>query len=297
MKFDVMNAKIGDVNDLKNREYIFEPKLDGYRALCYVNTNLKFISRNQKDLTDKDPELDVRHNIKAKSAILDGEIVAFDNKGRPSFQALQRSKPAVYIVFDILMKNGKSLSALPLLERKKILDQTVVDGDEIEKIIFVEDGKALYKVAQKSGYEGVMAKVKDGLYYPGKRSGLWLKIKFFTTIDCVIVGYSKGKRVVASLALGLYDDEGKLHYIGSVGTGFTMAIIDELYEKLQRMKAYKPMLVNKEEVPKEVILVKPKLVAEVKFVEMTKAGILRTPVFLRLRTDKKPTECTFKGQL
>lgn len=297
MKFDVMKAKIGNITDLENKKFIFEPKLDGYRALCYVNSRLKFISRNQKDITKKYPELDVRHNIKAKSAVLDGEIVAFDSKGRPSFQALQRSESAVYIVFDILMKNRKKLTSSPLLERKKILDQTVVDGDEIEKVIFVEDGKALYKVAKKRGYEGVMAKVKDGLYYPGKRSALWLKIKFFTTIDCVIVGYSKGKRVVAALALGLYDDEGKLHYIGSVGTGFTMAMIDELYEKLQRLKVSKTVLANKEEVPKDIIRVKPKLVAEVKFVEMTKAGILRTPVFLRLRTDKKLSECTFKSQL
>lgn len=138
-------------------------------------------------------------------------------------------------------------------KRKKILDQTIKDGAVIEKIIFTKDGKALWKVAKKKGYEGVMAKTESGLYYLGKRTAVWLKIKAFTTIDCVVIGFFKGKRIVSSLALGLYDNGGKLCYIGSVGTGFTMAVIDELYEKLSHIKAVRGSVINKDQVPKEII--------------------------------------------
>ncbi len=293
-----MNAKIGTVDDLKNQQFLFEPKLDGIRALCYVNKQLRFISRNQKNLTDKYPELaDNRSFINAKSAILDGEIVAYDELGNPRFSLLQQGYAATYVVFDILMKDGNSLVDMALTARKKILDETVTSNEHFEKIFFTQNGMALWQEMVKRNLQGVMAKKLNGHYYPGLRSGTWLKIKLFNTIDCVIAGYLVGKRAIASLALGLYDDEGQLQYIGNVGTGFSEKTIEALLAHLEKLKKATLAIKNKENAPTHIQWVKPQLVAEIKYLELTPYNILRAPVFLRLRPDKEPRECTFKEQL
>ncbi len=298
MNFRVMNAIIGNTDYLDMKGYIYEPKLDGYRALCVLeHGKLKFISRNNNDLTDTYPELHFPKNIKAQSAVLDGEIVAFDTEGNPSFTLLQQGYKASYIVFDILMKNGKSITNEPLLKRKEILASTVNDGQGIEKIFYTTQGQALWKEIQKRKLEGVMAKRVDGLYYEGQRTAQWIKIKLLNTIDCVIVGYLPGKRALSSLALGLYNEAGNLTYIGNVGTGFTYHMIDELLTQLKKLIVEDLPLQNKAVAPKASIWVQPKLVAEIKYLEMTPYGILRAPVFLRLRKDKRPQECTFKDQL
>lgn len=292
----VMNAKIGFPDDLMQPGYIFEPKLDGFRALCYVDRSIRFISRNHIDITKRFTAFDFRKYIKAKTAILDGELIAVDEQGRVDFSLVQQSIATHYIVFDIVMKNGQSLIKKPLLERKKILDRTVVNRGGIEKIVFTTHGKQLWHLMKKMKFEGVMAKEKDGLYHPGKRSGTWRKIKFLNTIDCVIVGYSSGKRLISSLALGLYKGK-ELHYIGNVGTGFNQDNSDALYVKLKKLHTNRPLIVNKDDVLPATQWVKPRLVAEVKYVEMTSNHMLRTSVFLRVRFDKKARECTFKDQI
>ena len=295
MKIAAMNAHMGSLKDLNNPDSIYEPKLDGIRALCYVNKDVKFISRNDIDLTARFPELQVGTAIIAKSCILDGEIVAYDNHGNPNFTALQEGNNTNYIVFDILMKDGKSLVHLPLHERKKILEKTVKDTDTIKKIVFTTDGKKLWKLMLKHKMEGVMTKLINAHYYPGKRSKVWLKVKFTNTLDAVIVGYTVGKRAIASLALAVYNAQGKLQYIGNVGTGFSEELIKDLHKQLL------PLETNKKPVPevpgKDIIWVKPKLVCERKFAEFTRFSIMRSPVFLRLRFDKKPRQCTLKDQL
>lgn len=296
MKIAAMNAHTGDEHDLKNPDYIFEPKLDGYRALCYVNKDIELVSRNDINLTPNYPELEtIRNKIDAKTAILDGEIVAFDKKGRSSFQALQQGEKTVFMVFDILMKNGKSLIKLPLLERKKILKETVKNGLKIKKVKYTKDGKKLWKQVKKKDLEGVMAKNADSRYYPGQRSRVWLKIKRFKTADCVIIGYTQEKRLISSLALGLYDKNGVLHYVGNVGTGFDWQEQEKLYNLLRPIRVTKKPV--KADTRKMIKWVKLRYVCEVKFTEVTQDKNLRQSVFLRMRTDKKPKQCTIADQL
>ena len=297
MKLKPMNAHIGSKEALTRKDMIFEIKLDGIRALCYVNGKLRFISRNDVDRTSKHPEFDFRKNIKAKTAILDGEIVAYDKKGRSDFSLLQRGGGRTeFVVFDILMKNGKILTALPLSERLKILKSTVKKGPKIRLSVPKKDGLKLWRYVKKHNLEGVMAKETNGTYHEGQRSYTWLKVKTIQTIDCVVVGYTQKKRLLSSLVLGLYDDEEKLHYIGHVGTGFSEEEIKKLYAKFSKIKAKKKYVVD---VPKSihgVQWIRPKYVAEIEYLEFTRHNRLRAPAFVRLRTDKKPKECTFEEQ-
>lgn len=300
MQFKIMKAVISTEEMLNKPGYIYEPKLDGFRALCYVNSHLKFISRNGIDLTEKFflqnniLKNNNRKSILAKSAVLDGEIIAYDKEGNPSFNALKTGSQAYYIVFDILSKNGKKLITLPLIERKKILEDTIVDGTYIQKNIYTDRGIDLFNEIKKRKGEGVVAKEIDGLYYPGERKSVWLKIKLFNTLDCVIVGYKTGIRLIRSLALGLYDNEKKLHYIGNVGTGFSEKDVQDLYKKVLPLHTDKNPTENK--YVQDIVWIKPKLVCEVKYQEFTPYNMLRIAVFMRLRIDKKPIECTFSEQ-
>lgn len=294
-----MNAHVGTSALLRDPRYLFEPKLDGIRALCYVNTSMHFISRNDLDLTGNYPEFNFRKAIKARSAILDGEIVAYDKDGHPSFAELQTGAKAYYVVFDVLMKNGKTLINLPLLERKKILAHMIKKSGRLDSVPFAEDGKTLWKEIKKYHLEGVVAKEINGTYHPGVRSHTWLKIKATKTIDCVIVGFSQERRLVSALALGMYDKHGTLHYIGNVGTGFNETSMRELYRKLLPLKQDEPACVDVEIKGKlkKIQWVKPTLVAEVEYLQFTQYAMLRASVFLRLRVDKKSRQCTFESQL
>lgn len=330
-KFAAMNARIGTLDDLERNSlpqkasgeqsleqvsleqvsleepgWIYEPKLDGIRALCYIDKSgrgkakVRFISRNDLDLTDKYPELAIADCIQAETCVLDGEIVAYDAKGIPRFSLLQQGHSATYVIFDVLFCDGTTLTNMPLLERKDMLHTIVKETKKCKctcpLVPYTYDGKALWKEAKKHGLEGVMAKQADSLYYPGKRKGVWLKIKLFSTMDCVIVGFTQKKRIVSSLALGIYDNN-ELRYIGKVGTGFSLSFLSELYPKLKRLARKTNPTVNKDDSPDDGISwVRPELVAEVKYLEVTKAGMLRSPVFERLRFDKEPQDCTLKSQ-
>jgi len=305
MKYLPMLAAIGSKDDLERKDFIYEPKLDGYRALCYVNKQVKLFTRNEHDITDKFPELaDIRDAITAKSCVLDGELVVYNDDGLPNFQLVQgrdqlgsslviaqrsTQHPVTFIVFDILEYNGKSVMDKPLSERKKLLKKIIKDTDRITVIPFTTDGKKLWQQMTKLGVEGVMAKEAESLYYPGKRKKVWLKVKQFQTADCVIIGYTQEKRLISALALGMYDKKGNLVYVGNVGTGFSELEQKELYKKL------KPLAIKKVPVDglqlKDIKWVKPKLVSEIKYLEFTKDKKLRNPVFLHLRTDKPPEEC------
>lgn len=295
-----MLCTLGDKHDLIHKGYIYEPKLDGIRAICYVSSKgIKLITRNGIDITHQFPEFKFTKNIKAISCVIDGEIVAYDKKGHPDFNLLQNrgmsGVPATFVVFDILEKNGKSLIHLPLLERKKILESLLKDGNGLEIIVHSTDGKKLWKSAKKFHLEGVIAKKADEIYYPGKRVNHWIKIKFTKDLECVIIGFTQDKRHVSSLALGLYK-RGKLYYVGKVGTGFSQADVDDLYKKFQTVLAKESYAVNAETAAKGIIWIKPKFVAEIKYAMMTRDKRLRAPVYMHLRKDKKPLECTF-GQI
>lgn len=305
MKYLPMLASIGTKKDLERKGYIYEPKLDGYRALLYVGKEAKLFTRNEHDITEKFPELEnIKKAITAKSCVLDGELVSYNDDGLPDFQLVQgrdqlgsrlviaqrsTQHPVTFIVFDILEYNGKSVMDKPLAERKKLLTKIITDTDRIKTIPSTTDGKKLWREMTKLGVEGVMAKEADSIYYPGKRKKVWLKVKQFQTADCVIIGYTQEKRLISALALGMYDKKGNLQYIGNVGTGFSEREQKELHQKLK-------VLVTKK-VPveglklKEVKWVKPELVCEVKYIEFTKDKKLRTPVYLHLRSDKDPEDC------
>ncbi len=291
-----MNAKIGSEKDLERKDMLFEPKLDGIRALCKVTSSLKFISRNGIDITKKYPEFQFRDDIAADTALLDGEIVVFDENMVPRFELWQQGYEALYVVFDILRYNGKNLTKVPLIERKELLDSVVTDGTHLEKCFYTTDGPALWKEMVKREFEGVMAKEKESLYYPGKRSKVWLKIKLFKSLEAVIIGYTSKKRALSSLVLGIYDDT--LKYVGRVGTGFDQATIDMLLKKLKPLIRKTPYAKSYLSISKAdtITWVRPKLVAEVKYLEFTKQGILRSPVFMKLRFDKNPEEITFQDQ-
>lgn len=292
-----MLCTLGDKHDLDHKNYIYEPKLDGIRVLCYVNSKgIQLITRNGIDITYQFPELKFYKYIKATSCVVDGEIVTYDKKGRSDFNLLQNRAvsgvPATFVAFDMLEKNGHPLIHLPLLKRKKILESTVKEGAGLELVVHSADGRKLWKAAKKFHLEGVIAKKVDEQYYPGKRVNHWIKIKFTKELECVIIGFTQDKRRVSSLALGLYQ-RGKLYYIGKVGTGFSEQDVADLYKKFQTVLAKESYAINAHTAPKGIIWIKPKFVADIKYFQMTRDKRLRGPVYMHLRKDKQPHECTF----
>jgi len=290
-----------------NKDWIFEIKWDGFRALAYVNEKVNLRSRNNKELIDNFPELKELKSL-ARNVVLDGEIIIIKN-GKPDFQALQeRAKavkpteiqthaiksPAEYIVFDILEKDGKPVTNLPLTERKKVLQDSLREGEHVTLSDFVEEkGEEYYKAALEKGLEGVIAKRKDSTYQVGFRSSDWLKIKTLQSCDCVIFGSTKGTGVRAktfgALILGLYDKR-KPVFVGKVGTGFTEETLEELSEALKPLQTEKAAFETG--LHEEITWLKPKLVCEVGYQVVTKDRKLRMPRFRGLRKDKSPKECT-----
>lgn len=295
-----MLAKNSNKSILKSKDYLFEPKVDGYRATCVKEGGrvLEFLSRTGNDITTDYPEFQFIKNIKAKQCKLDGEIVIFDEKGNPSFELMQNrsqhKENAAYIVFDIIEKDGKDLRDLPIEARKEILSNTIIENEHLLLMPFTDNGTRLWKTIHKRKLEGVMAKLKGSSYIEG-RTVQWLKIKEVNTIDCVIVGIIQKKREISSLALGLYDKNNDLKFIGKVGTGFSESMLHSLDNLLKRSK-HTSIKAIVGELPKNLIPVVPDKVCEVKFLKVTKDFKLRIPVFIRLRDDKLPKEC-FLSQL
>ncbi|MEM2932865.1 MAG: non-homologous end-joining DNA ligase [Candidatus Pacearchaeota archaeon] len=313
---NVMLAEIGSKADLSLKGWIYEPKLDGTRVLVYKNKNrIRLINRRKNDITYRYPELaEIGKNIRAKHCILDAELVVLDKSGKPNFNLLQqreqldkrflielRSKkfPATLFVFDLLEVNGESYVNRRLYERKEKLKALIQDSPYIVLCPYTINGKELWKKVVEQGLEGVMAKRLDSIY-EFKRSHEWLKIKNLNTIDAIIVGFTLGSKVrnFGALILAAYK-EGKLVYIGRVGTGFDKALLNQLYEMMKKLKTKNSVLdakeqekIYKEKPSSEVVWIKPSLIAEVKFLELTRADELRAPSFLRLRFDKKLEDCT-----
>ncbi|MGD6806074.1 MAG: non-homologous end-joining DNA ligase [Candidatus Bathyarchaeia archaeon] len=289
-------------------EWIFEIKWDGFRAIAYVEEPFSLRSRNGKELKQNFPELTQLTSL-AKNVVLDGEIVVMQ-QGVPDFQALlkrgqavstgviQRQSqraPAVYIVFDILEKDGVALTHLPLTERKAILQKSLKEGSNVLLCDFIETkGEAYYGLILEKGLEGVVAKRKSSFYEEGLRTGNWLKIKKLKTCDSIIFGYTRGENVrsetFGALLLGLYDAAGKPVYVGKVGTGFSEENLRRLMSKFKKITTDQAPF--KPETGDVVTWLQPKLVAEVAYQVVTKDGRLRMARFKRLREDKPPEQCT-----
>jgi bifunctional non-homologous end joining protein LigD len=288
----------------KGAGWLFEVKWDGYRALAYVRGGeAKLVSRNGKDLTARFANVakEVAKAVKTPDCVLDGEVCALDEGGRPSFSAMQQGKPetpVVYEVFDVLEVDGKPLVGLPLRERRERLEALLDRRNRTVRLSEAfEDGNALYEAAKEQGLEGIMAKRADSPYAAGRRTREWLKIKTHGRQEFVIAGYTKGQGRRASsfgsLVLAVRRG-GELSYVGNCGTGFDERTIQELLAKLRPLERKEPPFAVVPKMPKvrkgDVVWVEPKLVCEVRFAEWTHDGHLRAPVYVGLREDKAAEE-------
>jgi DNA ligase D-like protein (predicted ligase)/DNA ligase D-like protein (predicted 3'-phosphoesterase) len=283
-------------------------KWDGIRAIVHVGETLSILSRNDNDITRKFPELNELSKL-TSNVVLDGEIIGM-KKGRPDFQAvakrIQTSKqgdieheardtPCTYVVFDILEKDGKTLTEKPLSERKTILRESIRDGEHvIVSSYVVGEGEAYYKAVVAKGLEGVLAKRLDSPYRLGQRSREWLKLKKVNTVDCIVAGYTKGignrADTFGALLLGLYEGE-KLTFVGRVGTGFTDKSLRELLATFRPYETTEQQ-VEATDIPDGSTWLRPGIVAEVGYQNLTEDTRLRAPRFIRLRTDKTTSDCT-----
>ncbi len=304
-----------------NPDWLFEIKWDGYRAVAFVEDgSVRLVSRNQNDLTRQFPELGrLSQFVKAERAILDGEIVALDDEGRPSFSLMQQRTgfqpgkrrlpgregvPVIYYAFDLLYLDGFDLRRVALEQRKQLLqERIVVSGARENGPIhfsdhYAEKGLALFAAAKQRGLEGIVAKKRSSAYQE-KRSTDWFKIKITQRQECVIGGYTdpEGSReYFGALVLGLYDGHGRLIHVGQAGTGFDQKTLKEVFARLQPLKTKQNPFYGEIGGLRKVHFVRPELVAEIKFAEWThetgEGGMkLRAPVFMGLRTDKSAEEC------
>jgi bifunctional non-homologous end joining protein LigD len=281
-------------------DWTYEVKWDGYRALGYVRGGVaRLVSRNGNDLTARFETVAKALEKAARSpeCVVDGEVVALDEKGRPSFSAMQQGRsgtPLVYEVFDVLEVDGVPVVDLPLSERRErlegLLDKRVKN---VQVSGFFDDGSALYEAALETGLEGVMAKRLGSRYAEGRRTRDWLKVKTHGRQEFVISGWTKGQGRRAgsfgSLVLGTYRGR-ELVWVGNVGTGFNERAIAELLAKLEPLRTDTPPFREVPKMPKvrkgDVVWVRPELVCEVEFAEWTHDGHLRAPSYQGLRDDK-----------
>ncbi len=294
--------------------WVFEVKLDGYRMRIVREAGkARLITRNGNDYTAAFPEL-----ARAVSAlpydglVMDGELVILDETGRPSFQRLQNrarvsrpldirhmavESPATVYVFDLLALEGFDVRPLPLVKRKALLQKLLPEAGPLRySEHFEKDGETLYDRAVGLGLEGIVAKKADSPYKSG-RSDLWLKIRADKTGDFVVVGYTapRGSRGgFGALHLAAYRG-GALVYIGRAGSGFSAKQLKDVSQLLDELAVPKPAFAGPIPAEAESRWVRPALVAEVRYKEVTGDGLLRQPVFLRFRDDKKPEECVFEG--
>jgi len=284
--------------------WVFEVKWDGYRAIADVaGSEATLTSRNGNDLTARFQNVakELAKAVKTPDCVLDGEVCALDESGRSSFSAMQQAKagtPIVYYVFDVLEVEGEPVIDLPLVERRKRLEQLLDRRNRTIRLSETfDDGEALLAAAKQQQLEGVMAKRLDSRYFPGKRTRDWLKIKTHHEQEFVVAGYTKGTGRRASsfgsLVLGYYVGD-QLVYAGNVGTGFDSKEIERLLDALRPLRRPDAPFREVPKMPKvrksDVIWVEPKLVVEVEFAEWTHDGRLRAPSYKGLREDKPPEE-------
>ncbi|APV44031.1 ATP-dependent DNA ligase LigD [Dehalogenimonas formicexedens] len=289
-------------------DWYFEPKLDGYRIVVFVrNGESRLQSRHFQDYTGHFPSIAKEMSQQpVKEAIFDGELVALDENGKPCFQCLQQhliqqrenivsGYLVLYYAFDLLYLDGFDLTALAQSERAGLLKTALRPGKSVKAISrFEGDGAEIFKAAIEAGFEGIIAKRRDAPYQEGKRSNDWLKIKGTLADEFIIAGYTSGQGArsgaFGSLVLAQYDDNKRLAHAGNVGTGFDERLLEDLKAKMDKLTTGKSPFDARIPFENKTTWLKPELVAEVKYAERTRDGILRHPVFLRLRDDKPATD-------
>jgi bifunctional non-homologous end joining protein LigD len=278
----------------------FEVKWDGVRAIAFGEPGrLRLQSRNLKDITERYPEVrGLRDALGSRAAILDGEIVAFDENGRPSFERLQQrmhvvsearvrrlasALPVVYVIFDLLYLDGEDLMPLTYEQRRKRLEALELSGPAWQTPAYRPgSGAALLDATRDQGLEGVVAKRLDCPYEPGRRSSGWIKVKNVHREEFVIGGWMPGEggrsQRIGALLVGQREPDGTLRYAGRVGTGFTDETLGDLARRLRPLQRDDSPF-DKGRVPKGARFVEPRLRAEVEYRERTQAGILRAPSY------------------
>ena len=303
-------AKLAD-KAFSDPNWLFEIKWDGIRTVAFVeNGDVRLFSRSKRDVTAEFPEFqDLARCLRAGTAILDGEIVTLDENGRSDFQKLQnrfgvtkpsqkliQDVPLTYYLFDVLYCNGFDLRKTPLLQRKELLRQMLRNDDRVRYSEHqLEKGKELYAAAQERGLEGIVGKQMESPY-TGNRTGFWLKFKIVTELDAVIIGWTAPRRTrqyFGALVLALYDEKKELQFIGSAGTGFDQKTQKDLLAQLEQLRVARSPLRNPPKLREHVEWVRPAMVARIKFANWTEDNHLRAPVFLGIRKDRPPEECTF----
>ena len=281
--------------------WVYEEKYDGDRILAYKEgARVLLLSRNHKDNTTRFPKIAAAiGKLRPATLLLDGEVVVFDRHRVSRFQLLQqlRGEPR-YAVFDCLLVNGKDLRREPLSARRTALEQVVTS----KSVLLLShrlavNGLAAYKIAKRQGYEGLVAKELSSPYV-GERSRSWLKVKVHQEDEFVIVGYTSpagSRKYFGALLLGAYE-RGNLCYVGKVGTGFDGKTLAELHEKFQPLLSAKTDLVDPPR-ERDVTYLRPRLVAQISYQELTSDGKLRQPVYLGLRDDKAARDVTLPKKL
>jgi bifunctional non-homologous end joining protein LigD len=293
------------------RNWSFEVKWDGVRAIAYAQPGrLRLESRNLNDITDAYPEVrGLIEQLGMREAVLDGEIVAFDDAGRPSFERLQRrmhvhtpssvrrlaaSMPVVYAIFDLLYLEGRTLMALPYADRRRRLESLELGGPAWRvPANHPGEGSRLLAATESQGLEGVVAKRLDSRYESGRRTGAWLKIKHTLRQELVIGGWipGEGRRTdrIGALLMG-YHEDGTFRYAGRVGTGFTERTLDDLARRLAPLRRETTPFDAAPKLPRATVYVEPCLVAEIEFREWTGERVMRAPSYKGLREDKGPRD-------
>jgi bifunctional non-homologous end joining protein LigD len=297
--------------------WAYEMKWDGQRAIAVVSPSaVTLVSRNGNDVSGSFPELvdALPEAVAGRSVVLDGEIVAFDAKGRPSFARLQQRMhvlkpnaqlrndvPTTFYVFDVLEVDGDDVTGRPYLERRQVLEGLHLEAKRVQVPPFWTDvdGQTMLDTARENGLEGVVAKKIDSVYRPGRRSPAWIKTPLRNNTEVVVGGWVPGAGAasggIGSLLLGAHNSEGDLVYIGHVGTGFSTATRRELLEMLTEIETPSAPFVDTppRSIAKDAHWVTPTYVGDVEYREFT--GKLRHPSWKGLRADKSPADVDWPG--
>ena len=294
---------------------LFELKWDGIRVIAAIEgSRVRLLSRSQRDITEQYPEVSeaLRSAAPAGGVMLDGELIALDQDGRPSFPMVMRrihraaahgaGPPAAvsFEAFDILYEDFVPVLGSPLRERKQRLAEAVRPNAAVHVTHFeIANGIAFFQGVRRLGLEGMVAKGLDSLYRPGRRSREWVKVKTSRTADLVVGGYTlgHGRRAAAfgSLLLGAYDDAGALRYVGSVGGGFTEASLAQVNDLLRPLVRPDRPFEAEPALDRAASWSEPRVVVRVRYNELTEAKQLRFPIFVAARPDVDPRDCTMEA--
>jgi bifunctional non-homologous end joining protein LigD len=309
-RIEPMLARSGSLPRDEQR-FGFEVKWDGIRTVLFCDHGHVYLQgRNFSDFTPRYPEVrELARELGARRVVLDGEVVAFDDEGRPSFERLQarmnlgsdsavrrrmRDTPVTYVIFDLLYLDGRSTLPLAYEDRRRVLEALELEGPGWRTPAYHRgEGSALLAATRELGIEGVVAKRLVSIYEPGRRASGWIKVKNVNLQDVAIGGWTPGEggrsAHLGALAVGIMED-GRLVYAGKVGTGFTESTLTMLRRELEPLQRADSPFTGRQP-PRGTIFVEPRLVASVEFREWTKSGTLRAPSFKGLRPDKDPQDC------